>query len=155
MTTDLALPGAISETGLDLPADLNFEEWQRTGETLGRIGRACQWWIGDWLNYGERAYGEKYSQAMEATGLDYETVRNYAWVADHVETVRRRTVLSWSHHQEVAALAPPDQERWLTSAEANGWSKAQLRRQIKGTSQEDAECCPTCGRSLPAASKAT
>lgn len=27
-----------------------------------------RWWIGDWLAFGERVYGETYSQAVEATG---------------------------------------------------------------------------------------
>lgn len=157
MGNDLTLPGAVSETALDLPGGLSFDEWQETGETLGRIGRACQWWIGDWLNYGERAYGEKYTQAMDATGLDYETLRGYAWVAGRVETVRRRTVLSFSHHKEIAQFNPSDQDRWLTSAEANGWSKGQLRTEIKKTREVPAEreCCPTCGRPLPASAQVT
>lgn len=142
--TGLAIPGSVfSETALDLPANLSFEDWERTGETLGRIGRACQWWIGDWLNFGERAYGEKYAQAMEATGLDYATLQNYSWVAAHIEMSRRRDVLSWSHHREVAQLNVPDQDRWLTSAEANGWSKSQLRKQLKGTGEAKPSPRPT------------
>jgi hypothetical protein len=26
------------------------------------------WWIGDWLNYGERRYGEKYAQGTDSEG---------------------------------------------------------------------------------------
>ena len=33
-------------------------------------------WIGDWLNYGERKWGEKYKEALEKTGYDYQTLRN-------------------------------------------------------------------------------
>lgn len=151
MTTDLALPGAISETALDLPADLTFAEWQATGQTLGRISRACQWWLGDWLNYGERAYGEKYTEAIEVTGYELGTLKNFAWVAAHVETSRRRDVLSYSHHQEVAQFNPPNQDRWLTAAEANGWSAGKLRIEIRKTGEVPAEreCCPTCKRPLP------
>jgi hypothetical protein len=29
-----------------------------------------------------------------------------AWVARNVEILRRRKILSWSHHREVAALDP-------------------------------------------------
>lgn len=153
MDQALVLPGSVSETALDLPADLTFEKWQQTGEALGRVARACQWWIGDWLNYGKRAYGEKYAQAMDATGYDYSTVSDWAWVSKAVEPSVRTEGLSWSHHKQIAALNPPDQDRWLTAAEANGWSKAQLRKQIKGTVSTEAECCPTCGRKLPAATK--
>jgi hypothetical protein len=76
---------------------------------LGEIGRACQWWIGDWLNYGERAYGEKYAQGMAATGYELQTLTNMAWVAARVEISRRREILSWSHHAEVAALESDEQ----------------------------------------------
>lgn len=34
--------------------------------------------LGDWLNYGERVYGEKYSQAMDATGLDWHPLPCHA-----------------------------------------------------------------------------
>lgn len=148
MSTDLVLPGSITETGLDLPRGLSFDEWEETGKTLGRIGRACQWWIGDWLNYGERAYGEKYTQAMDVTGLDYETLRGYAWVAARIETVRRQTVSSFSHHAAVAALDPPEQDAYLTEAAENGWPVSELRKQIKTTNEDkdkDHSFCPTCG----------
>lgn len=130
-STELTLPGSISETGLELPANLSFEDWQQTGETLGRIGRSCQWWIGDWLNYGERVYGEKYTEAIEATGYELATLKDFAYVAAHVEMSVRTDVLSFTHHKQVAALGPAEQERWLGSAEANGWSVGKLRKQIK------------------------
>jgi hypothetical protein len=85
-SADLALPGEVTETGLHLESGLSFERWADVGGTLGRIGRSHKWWIGDWLNYGEREYGEKYAQAMDETGLDYSTVSEYAWVAKAVES---------------------------------------------------------------------
>jgi N6-adenosine-specific RNA methylase IME4 len=102
--------------------------WQDTGRLLGRIGRACQWWIGDWLNYGERRYGEKYSQGVEATGLEYQTLANFAWVARRVEPSRRREDLSWGHHAEIAALEPGEQDRLLEQAVAEELSVRELRR---------------------------
>jgi N6-adenosine-specific RNA methylase IME4 len=129
--TELALPGTVTETALALPATLSFEEWERTGLLLGRISRACQWWIGDWLNYGERRYGEKYAQALDATGLDYSTLTGMAWVAKSVETCRRRQTLPWSHHAEVAALDPAEQDEWLARAEAERLSVHNLRRALR------------------------
>lgn len=127
----LVLPGSVSETALDLPPDLDFDAWQDAGRMLGRIGRACQWWIGDWLNYGERAYGEKYSQALEVTGLEYGTVANCAYVASRVEISRRRENLSWSHHYEIAAQDPDDQDEWLDRAAADGLTHKELRRAVR------------------------
>jgi len=38
------------------------------------------------------------------------------WVAGAIETSRRRDVLSWSHHREVAGLIPKEQDRLLDLA---------------------------------------
>jgi hypothetical protein len=48
-----------SRVGLLLRPGMDFAEWESLGHTLGRMEKAVQWWIGDWLNYGEREYGEK------------------------------------------------------------------------------------------------
>jgi N6-adenosine-specific RNA methylase IME4 len=131
VSADLVLPGSATETGLDLPADLDFERWQEVGATLGRIGRACQWWIGDWLNYGERTYGETYAQAIDATGYEYGSVANMAYVAGRIELSRRRESLSWSHHQEVAPLEPAEQDKWLDRAAVENLNRNELRRVVK------------------------
>lgn len=148
MSGALALPGSVSETALQLPSKLSFDEWEGVGRTLGQIEKAVQWWIGDWLNYGERVYGERYAQAMDVTGLEYNTLATYAWVAREVETSRRREHLSFAHHREVAALEPPKQESWLMEAEDSEWSRNRLRDEIKGRSNgsEPDEVCPTCKR---------
>lgn len=131
MSTDLVLPGAVSETGLDLPVDLSYEEWERVGGVLGRIGRAHQWWVGDWLNYGERAYGEKYAQAMDTLGLEYSTVSDYAWVARAVTPSVRTETLSWSHHKQVASLSADEQAQWLVASASSGWNANELRGAIR------------------------
>ena len=42
-----------------------YAEWEQCGAVLRQIDGAVQWWLGDWLNYGEHAYGEQYSQARQ------------------------------------------------------------------------------------------
>lgn len=126
----LSLPGRASSVGLDLPANLAFEEWQAVGETLQGVERSLMWWIGDWLRFGERAYGEKYAQAVDATGKDYQTLRNAKWVAEAVGLSRRRDNLSWAHHAEVAALPASAADRLLNLAEEEGWSRNELRRRV-------------------------
>lgn len=112
----LAHSGVVAECGLTLPDGLPFAEWAAVGGLIGRIRRASLWWVGDWLNYGERVYGESYAQAMDATGLDYGTLRNAAWVASRFPLSRRRDNLSFAHHQAVAPLLPENQQRWLDAA---------------------------------------
>ena len=49
--------------------------------------------------------------------LDYQTLRNYAWVARRFPAGRRRAGVSFAHHAEVARLPEPEQDYWLRRAE--------------------------------------
>ncbi|MDR7492250.1 MAG: LmbU family transcriptional regulator [Armatimonadota bacterium] len=118
---------------------LPYEAWEELGRALGAMARTNRWWLGDWLLAGEDLYGEEASQALESryeqgervTGLAYETLTNYAWVCRQVPPERRRPSLSFSAHAEVASLEPDEQERWLSLAEEQGWSSAELRRALR------------------------
>lgn len=57
-------------------------------------------------------------------------MRAAQWVASRIENVRRRTSLPWSHHKEVAALEPEEQDRLLDQAELGEWSRHQLREAV-------------------------
>jgi hypothetical protein len=115
---------------LYLRRGMAFTEWVGIGRNLVGITSASAWWLGDWIVYGQRAYRQRYMAALEATPLDYHTLRNYAWVARHVEMSRRRDNLSFQHHAEVAALPPADQDFWLQRAEDESWSRNELRRRL-------------------------
>ena len=128
----LGLPGVPTPTGYVFREDLTYSEWEEIGLSLQMMGKAIQWWIGDWINFGERRYGESYAQAIEVTGYAYGSLRNAAWVASEIELSRRRDNLSWSHHNEVASLPVEKQDEWLDAAEANDWSHKDLRDAIKG-----------------------
>jgi hypothetical protein len=129
----LALPGVVSETGLKLPDGLSFEQWQSVGFTLKRINRAWRWWVGDWLHYGEQSFGEMASQVMDELGTDYQQLANCAYVSGKIPFSRRRESLSWSHHYEVASVPPAQAENLLDQAEANGWSRNELRAAVTAT----------------------
>jgi hypothetical protein len=113
---------------LELDSDMSFEEWATVGQRIARICSGSAWALGDWLLFGERRFGERYRSAVDATNLDYQTLRNYAWVARSFEPARRRHLLSFQHHAEVAALPAPEQDLWLHRAEVQGWSRNELRR---------------------------
>ena len=52
-------------------------------------------------------------------------------VASRFELFRRRNILSWSHHAEVAGLEPPEQDELLDKAEDKGWSFREMRKQVR------------------------
>jgi N6-adenosine-specific RNA methylase IME4 len=94
----------------------SLAEWTRAGRELARTERSAQFWIGDLLNYGRRAYGEKYATAAASLGIPRHTLENYAYVAANVPFSRRREDVSFSIHAEIAGLAAQDQDRWLKRA---------------------------------------
>jgi hypothetical protein len=120
-----------TSSNLNLRDGIAFEEWLSVGGQIARISNASSWWLGDWVIYGERAYGERYRSALDVTQLDYQTLRNYAWVARRFGASRRRERLSFQHHAEVAALPEADQDLWLDRTERARWSRNELRRRLR------------------------
>ena len=125
--------------GLRLSGALTYDNWQRTGSQISKLADLSSWCLGDWLAYGEHQYTSRYRRAVEIVGLNYQTLRNYAWVARRFELSRRRDNLSFQHHMEVAKLPPAEQDQWLDMATKHGWTTSQLRRQIRDGGQPDAD----------------
>ncbi len=137
---DAVLSGDVVQytpTALLVRKNLSYDEWSELGATLQGIGKAWQWWIGDWLNYGETRWGEKYAQAVDE-GLDYQAAANAAWVSKALPFSLRKEELSWNHHQAVAPFdTPTEQTEWLDKAVSNKWSVSELREQIREANQPD------------------
>ncbi|MFG2622721.1 LmbU family transcriptional regulator [Streptomyces sp. NPDC048507] len=164
---DLVLPFAgsrakVRTSGMVLPQNLPERSWEQIGTDLRELVNSSAWWLADWLIYGEATYGwRRYKEAIERTGLDYQTLRNYAWVARRFEHHRRRDALSFAHHAEVARLAPPEQDYWLRKAEQQKWSRNELRRSVRASlavQSDTAEAAPAGGdgqRDVPRPAAAT
>jgi hypothetical protein len=127
---------ALKSTGLEISGTLSLHKWQLLGDQLLAISNSSTWWIADWLVYGETTYQDRYQEAISRTSLDYQTLRNYAWVARRIELSRRRDNVSFAHHAEVAALEPPEQDYWMRKAEELGWSRNRLRREVRASLKE-------------------
>jgi hypothetical protein len=126
----------VSGRGLVLPRQLPFERWLGIGRQLSAACTSAAWCLGDWLAFGESAYVGRYRQAIEQTCLDYQTLRNYAWVARRFAMSRRRDTLSFGHHAEVASLPEHEQDFWLRKAEQHRWPVKQLRSQVRASLAE-------------------
>ncbi len=125
----------MSETAWTPLGDMSWDQWETAGVQLQRMGRAVNFWIGDWVRWGEAHYGDQYVQAIDLTGLDYQTVANVVSVSKRVSPERRRPGLSWSHHEVVASLPPAEQDRWLEEAEVEGYTRNRLRSRLQGTAK--------------------
>lgn len=119
----------ISRKGLSIREGVSFEQWEAIGSQLRVMEGSVLWWIGDWLNYGEKSYGETYAQALDATDYDVGTLRNAKWVASQFELSSRDDNLSWTHHR--FALAAEDPQEALRWASENNASAAELKRHIR------------------------
>lgn len=123
----LTATGAIVAEG----AIVTFEEWEEALKWSRDVEQSAGFWIGDLLNYGEAKYGEKYSQALEATPFAEKTLRNAASVANKIAPAQRRADVPYSHHVEVAKLPPAEQEVMLAKVADEGLTVLQLREQIQ------------------------
>lgn len=142
----LALPGRAHAVGLDLPDGLTYSQWQGIGGTLQSVNRSVMWWIGDWLRYGERQWGERYAAAIEETGYKYDALRNAKRVAERFsQTDRRRSDLAWSHHLEVAAMPDDQADMLLDLAQQGGMSAKELRTEVGKRKAAAAISAPTAG----------
>lgn len=128
---------AFNDIALAFPKELSLEGWSIIGERILRVTNASSWWLGDWLVFGQENFPDRYRLAIDKTRLDYQTLRNYAWIARRFSPVRRRHALSFQHHVEVAALPEHEQDHWLELAENFGWSRNELRRQIRASTEVD------------------
>lgn len=115
---------------------LNYEEWEQVGRTLMQIRDSINWWIGDWLNEGERAFGETYAQAIEITGWDISRLQSAKWVSSRVPTENRFAQLSWSHHNFVAKYDVGVQYKLLESAVTDSLSTRDFKERLKQYDKE-------------------
>jgi hypothetical protein len=139
----LALPDLASAdarvrlrpTALEIHESVDAAEWLEIGRRLGRIESGCQWWLGDYVNFGERKKyidREKYDDVVRVTGKNRRTLSLFAWVARRVKSSTRVDDLHWSHHRKVALadLTERQQTQWLQRALKEDWSKEELGREI-------------------------
>lgn len=125
--------GRLTATQWIPPDNLDLEGWLHQVGLFKLMHGAVQFWLGDALRFGEERFGELHTQALEEHS--YQTLANVMWVSKAIPGSRRREaeVLSWSHHAEVAALEPEQQESWLERAQGEGMSVRQLRAGIRAS----------------------
>lgn len=134
VTPEAGFPATLHGPHLKIHGDLTFEEWYQMGTTLKRMGKYIQWWIGDWLNEGEKRHGDKWTQALDATDYDEQSLADMKWVAGVFEPSQRREDVSWSKHKEIAALMSVSKDtalEILEVAERENLSWREVRADVK------------------------
>ena len=121
----------VTATGIEFFGDLSLAEWGELGRTLISLAKKTGFMLGDWINYGSKAYGTKYKEALEFTGLAPKTLRNYASVARRVHPTLREPSLGIEHHAAVAGLESQVQKYWLEMAKEHNLTVPRLRKSIQ------------------------
>lgn len=121
---------------LVLAPSLTFEQWEAIGGTLATMERGVNWWVGDWLNFGEKRYGEKYAQVTEGSQWRLQSLMNMASVAGRIPPDARRPALSWTCHRLVAYLDAPERDRILDDAERGGWGSREVEDAVRALRNE-------------------
>lgn len=129
---DIELSGfVLHKKGIEAVGEPSFKQWEKVGEFIRRSEESVHFWIGDWLLFGEKKYGETFSQAMDATKYNYQTLATDKWVSSRVPLSCRHENLSWDHHRAVAALEPEVQKEFLDQAEEKEMGREQLRQAVR------------------------
>jgi len=146
-----------SATGVHFAPETSYDEWEQVGRVLWTMKQWVNWAIGDWVNFGERTYGEAYAQALDATGWEYQRIADCAWVSRAVPFSSRNESLSWTHHRCVARFAndPDLQKKELAEAYHYGFSTREFYADLKeryppssngASAEQTPRRCPTCGQ---------
>lgn len=128
------IPGVqVTPTGLSIDDSVvGFNELVELVEEIVDDVNSAGWKIGDALN-AVRRYRNRYPEGVEKLERKYQTLKNFAWVANKVAQADRFEQLSWSHHRAVASLDPPAQRLWLEDAIRHGWTVADLEQELRAT----------------------
>jgi hypothetical protein len=109
----------FEKNGLVIDEGTTFKEWEEIGLFLKETNGAIQWWIGDWINFGEHKYGEKYAQALDYTDYSLSSLWRIRNVSARFGKLARERGLPWSIYKLVAPLNQEESEKWLDYAENN------------------------------------
>ena len=124
---------------LDMATCNSFEDYCEIGSMIQTTVLNHQWWVGDWIIYGEDHYPDIYTQAIELTGNSLQNLMNYRRVASVFPPERRVPELSFSAHRELAPLSEEEQDAVIGLAikfgvtDSRGISKLkkEMKNQVK------------------------
>lgn len=114
------------EFNLVFSEETPFEIWEPYTRGILEAGRRNMRDAGYCLIFGERKYGEKYAQVIDAMRYAPKTLQNAVWVVSKITTWHDR--LSFAHHEVVAALSDVAQDELLTQAEDEGLTVSKMKK---------------------------
>lgn len=113
---------------------LTFEGWGERIRLLAGGGVLLKLELGRTIAWGEKRWGDRYTQALSWTNYSEGSLRNAVYVATNVPEELWSPDLSWTHH---ALVAPFKDQPWVQAellqlARECEWSAEMFRDHIKG-----------------------
>jgi hypothetical protein len=140
LVLELEAAGALTPLGLNLGGrEMTPDELASLGQFFGEVRDMTSWGLGDLILVMEERFPEEVAQLVESSGRSPATCSHHARISSRIPLERRRAGLSWSHHREVAALEPGDQDVWLGRAEEYRWSLDEFRGVVPKNRREPKE----------------
>lgn len=115
-----------TDTGLIFSSDTTFEEWQEAYAFYDRLHERGKWWLGDVIRYAEGRWPDRYTQAIELTGLSYSRLTTIVSICTRIEQPRRRKELNFGMHELVAYLPYQKADYLLDRAIKEHWTRDEL-----------------------------
>lgn len=115
-----------TDTGLIFSEDTTFDEWQAAYSFYDRIHERGKWWLGDAVKFAEGKWPDRYTQAIEITGLSYSRLTTIVSVCNRIEPSRRRKELNFGMHELVAYLPYQKADYLLDRAIKEKWDRDEL-----------------------------
>lgn len=133
---------SVSQYGIEFKSSTPRDEW------LDAVKRLCLMHDGavmtrertlmllaDSLNFGEKAYGEEFAQAVdgmrETLGLSVKTISNAKWAYGRVPSSFRKDGLRLGHYIALAKLEPSEQEKYIGLALQDKMSVETLKEIVR------------------------
>lgn len=118
------------EAGLRIDATLPYDEWAQVYDFYLSLRERSKFFVGDAINFGAQRHGDRYTQAVHATGLEYSSLVNIASVCERIPIERRRPNLPFSFHEAVAFIPAQEADRILADAEKKHYTREDVRDQV-------------------------
>ena len=134
------LPGfEFHWNGQVIPVETASGKKPTLDQFAGAIEYACSThnasplWVGYLVAYAEdrEDWQDRFDQAISFTGLSRQRIHHLASVVRKVPIENLEIAQSTAHATEVQSLPPKQQKKWLDKSEAEGWSKSQLRVELR------------------------
>ena len=121
--------------GMEIHRVPTWDEWSEGLEGLHLLQHNLPKIIGDYVNIGEDAFGERYLQALDVFGgYAYQTVANYASICRSVPRERRNPELTMAHYKAIVTLDADAQVAIQERAVEERWTTAELWNEVHGIS---------------------